>query len=94
MAGLDARRGAGALAHDGKELFYLALDGTLMAVDIKASSSSFEAGAPHRLFNTGITGSFVDRFNQYLVMRDARHFIVNRSAEDENSAWLTCVCVE
>ena len=71
---------------DGKELFYLALDGRLMAVDIKASTSALEAGAPRLLFNTGITGSFVDRFNQYLVMRDGQHFIINRSAEDENSA--------
>jgi Tol biopolymer transport system component len=76
---------------DGKELFYLALDGKLMAVDIKGSSSSFEAGTPHLLFNTGIAGSFFDRFNQYLVMRDGRHFMVNRSAEDENSAPITVV---
>ena len=76
---------------DGKELFYLALDGRLMAVDIKASSSAFEAGAPHLLFNTGITGSFVDRFNQYLVMGNGQRFMVNRSAEDENSAPITVV---
>jgi eukaryotic-like serine/threonine-protein kinase len=77
--------------HDGKELFYLALDGRLMAVDIKASSSSLEAGAPHVLFVTGITGSFVDRFNQYVVTRDGQRFLVNRSAEDENSAPITVV---
>ena len=74
-----------------RELFYLALDGTLMAVDVEASSSSFEPGAPHPLFNTGITGSFVDRFNQYLVTRDGQHVLVNRSADDENSAPITVV---
>ena len=77
--------------HDGKELFYLALDGRLMAVDIKATSSSFEAGVPHALFVTGITGSFVDRFNQYVVTRDGQRFLVNRSDEDENSAPITVV---
>jgi Tol biopolymer transport system component len=77
--------------HDGKELFYLALDGRLMAVDVKASSSSFDVGAPHALFVTGITGSFVDRFNQYVVTRDGQRFLVNRSAEDENSAPITVV---
>ena len=76
---------------DGKELFYLATDGKLMAVDIKASSSSFQAGAPHPLFNTGIAGSFVDRFNQFLVTRDGQRVLVNRSAEDENSAPITVV---
>jgi len=74
--------------HDGKELFYLALDGRLMAVDIK-SSASLEAGPPRALFLTGITGSFFDRFNQYVVTRDGRRFLINRSAEDENSAPIT-----
>jgi len=76
---------------DGKELFYLATDGKLMAVDIKASASSFQAGTPHPLFNTGIAGSFVDRFNQYLVTRNGQRVLVNRSAEDENSAPITVV---
>jgi eukaryotic-like serine/threonine-protein kinase len=76
---------------DGKELFYLATDGRLMAVDIKGSASSFQAGTPHPLFNTGIAGSFVDRFNQYLVTRDGQRVLVNRSAEDENSAPITVV---
>jgi Tol biopolymer transport system component len=76
---------------DAKELFYLALDGTLMAVDVKASSSSFEAGAPLPLFNTGISGAFFDRFNQYLVTRDGRRVLVNRSADDESSAPITVV---
>jgi len=76
---------------NGKELFYLAPDGRLMAVDITTSSSSFEAGTPHPLFTTGITGSFVDRFNQYLVTRDGQRVLVNRSAEDEKSAPITVV---
>lgn len=86
---ISTRGGAqGRWRDDGRELFYLALDGRLMSVDISASSSSaaFNAGAPRLLFNTGITGSFVDRFNQYLTMRDGQHFMVNRSAEDENPA--------
>ena len=74
-----------------KELFYLALDGTLMAVDVVASSSSFRPGAPHPLFDTGIAGSFFDRFNQYLVTRDGQRILVNRSADDENSAPITVV---
>ena len=76
---------------DGKELFYLATDGKLMAVDIKASASSFEAGTPHSLFDTGIAGSFVDRLNQYLVTRDGQRVLVNRSADDENAAPITVV---
>jgi Tol biopolymer transport system component len=74
---------------DGKELFYLAPDGKLMAVDVKASPASIATGVPRALFGTGITGSFVDRFNQYVVTRDGQRFLVNISAEDENSAPIT-----
>jgi len=76
--------------HNGKELFYLGLDGKLMAVDIK-NSLLLEAGTPHALFVTGITGSFLDRFNQYVVTGDGQRFLINRSAEDENSAPITIV---
>jgi Tol biopolymer transport system component len=76
---------------DGRELFYLAPDGRLMAADVIASSDSIDIGAPRALFGTGITGGFVDRFNQYLVTRDGQRFLVNRSAEDENPAPITVV---
>jgi serine/threonine protein kinase/Tol biopolymer transport system component len=76
---------------DQKELFYLALDGRLMAVDVKIGASSFEVGTPRALFNTGITASFVDRRNQYLVTREGQRFLVNVSVEDENSAPITVV---
>ena len=88
---ISTRGGAqGRWRHDGRELYYLTLDGKLMAVDIKASSSSIEPGTPQLLFNTGITGSPVARMNHYLVTRDQR-FLINRSAEDENSAPITVV---
>ena len=84
----------GAQAHwrgDGKELFYLAPDGNLMAVEVTASGSSIETGIPRALFATGITGSFVDRFNQYVVTRDGQRFLVNISEEDVSSAPITVV---
>src|SRR5215469_12701935 len=36
---------------DGKELFYVAPDGKLMAVEIKASVTTFDRGAPQALFD-------------------------------------------
>ena len=50
---------------DGQELYYLAPDGGLMAVPLTARAGSIEVGSPRTLFDTGITGSFVDRRNQY-----------------------------
>jgi len=76
---------------DGKELFYLAPDGKLMAAGVTASASTFETGTPRPLFNTGITTGFVDRRNQYVVTPDGQRFLVNISAEDENSAPITVV---
>ena len=76
---------------DGKELFYLALDGKLMAVTVGASATLIETGAPRELFDTGITGAFLDRRNHYVVTRDGQRFLVNISAEDENSAPITVV---
>lgn len=76
---------------DGRELFYLAPDGNLMAVDVAAKGSDLDTGVPHALFNTGITGSLIDRRNQYLVARDGRRFLVNVSAEDRGSAPITVI---
>jgi Tol biopolymer transport system component len=76
---------------DGKELFYLAPDGKLMAADVKIGGSTFETGTPRALFGTGITASFVARRNHYAVTRDGQRFLVNISAEDENSAPITVV---
>ena len=44
-----------------------------------------------RAFSTGITTSIVDRTNHYVVTRDGQRFLVNLSAEDENSAPITVV---
>ena len=76
---------------DGKELFYLALDGRLMAVSVNATPAAIETGPPRPLFDTGIRGGFLDRRNQYLVTKDGQRFLVNLSAEDENSAPITVV---
>jgi Tol biopolymer transport system component len=76
---------------DGKELFYLAPDGKLMAVAVKAGPGGFDTSPPRELFNTGIVASFLDRRNQYVVTRDGQRFLVNISAEDEGSAPITVV---
>ncbi|HMF98192.1 MAG TPA: hypothetical protein VKE96_28025 [Vicinamibacterales bacterium] len=76
---------------DGRELFYLAPDGKLMAATVKAGSAGLSIDPPRDLFDTGIRASFVDRRNQFLVTRDGQRFLVNISAEDEGSAPITVV---
>ena len=71
---------------DGRELFYRALDGTLMAVPV-ASGADFAPGAPIRLFQTraALSGLGIGTF--YDVAPDGRFLInvfVERTAPPAN----------
>jgi len=60
---------------DGKELFYLSQDGTLMAVPVKIGAS-FEAGTPQLLFKIRTRGLRQYR-REYDVSPDGQRFLVN-----------------
>jgi Tol biopolymer transport system component len=62
---------------DGKELFYLADDGTLMAVPVNAGAT-FEHGAPLALFRTGLHQPMAAWPNVYAVSRDGTRFLLNQ----------------
>jgi dipeptidyl aminopeptidase/acylaminoacyl peptidase len=69
---------------DGKELFYIALDGRLMAVPIQLTSGvQSVAGTPVPLFITHIGGAIqrTDR-QQYIVSPDCRQFLMNTVVEE------------
>ena len=59
--------------HDGKELFYLSLQGKLMAVDT-TPGATFEAGDAKSLFQAPISVNPV--IDQYDVTRDGQRFIL------------------
>ena len=65
-------------SRDGKELFYIATDGKLMAVPIKGGPT-FEPGVPIPLFNTRVTG-----FMPFDVAPDGR-FLINTLPPDATS---------
>jgi DNA-binding winged helix-turn-helix (wHTH) protein/Tol biopolymer transport system component len=69
---------------DGRELFYLSPEGTLMAVDIDTDSGKFERGEPRPLFATGlkITGSEWPPETFYDVTADGQQFFVSEPIED------------
>ena len=59
---------------DGRELFYLGLDGTMMSVPIGAGQS-FEVGRPRALFQAN---AWSLTYNQvYAVTKDGQRFLVN-----------------
>jgi Tol biopolymer transport system component len=61
---------------DGKELFYLTLDGTLMAVPI-VLGDTFQADRPRPLFATGVDTTTGVVWHQYDVSPDGRRFLVD-----------------
>ncbi len=72
-------------ARDGKELFYVAPDGKLMAVRIDLNGSSLEADTPVPLFQTRLTTAFGGTGGnirpQYDVAADGR-FLMNITTEE------------
>ena len=59
---------------DGRELFYLAADGTMMAVAVGAGRS-FDAGLPRALFSSNVWRLAVNQV--YAVSKDGQRFLVN-----------------
>jgi len=73
---------------DGTELYYLGLDGRMMAVNIR-SGAKLDAGSPRALFETGISVS-VSR-DQYAVTPDGQRFLLLKPLSDAAQAPLTVV---
>jgi Tol biopolymer transport system component len=68
--------------HDGKELYYIAPDGRLMAVPIATKAGTLEPGTPVALFRTQIVGGGTNtNRQQYDVATDGR-FLINTAVED------------
>ena len=71
---------------DSSELFYVGLDGRLMAVTLRLDpqGTAVEAGAPVPLFRPRIAGGAVRGVyrQQYAVSRDGRQFLINVLAEE------------
>ncbi len=66
---------------DGRELFYLSPDQSLMAVGIKAGAT-WQAGRPATLFRAPLA-TFNPYLNQYAVTADGRRVIINAAGKRE-----------
>ncbi len=74
--------------HDGKELFYIAPDRKLMAVDVTLGST-FETSAPKTLFQTQVIR--YEAPNRYLVSRDGQRFLINSPVEELSQTPVTVI---
>jgi serine/threonine protein kinase len=76
---------------DGKELFYLSLDGKMMAAPVK-TGAHFDAGTPVPLFqSTPRQPVLVDDLFVYDVSRDGQRFLINTHVKQAESAPLSVI---
>ncbi|MDA2938425.1 hypothetical protein MYX75_09205, partial [Acidobacteria bacterium AH-259-A15] len=64
---------------DGQELFYLTLDGKIMAMETR-TKGTFQAGVPKILFETGLGAE--SGLHQYCVTGDGQRFLVKEPVEE------------
>jgi Tol biopolymer transport system component len=79
---------------DGKELFYLALDGELMSVPLQLDSrgGAIETGTPVRMFATRMSrGVQTSNRQQYMVSDNGQRFLMNSIVESEKQALIAVV---
>jgi len=72
-------------SRDGRELFYIAADGKLMAVDVK-TGSKFAAGAPKPLFDTHLAAGA-----DFDISPDGARFLLANSLERADRKTVTIV---
>jgi len=65
---------------DGKELFYIGSENTVMAVEVDGKGASFEVGRSQRLFVAPV-GAF--NFPTFDVTADGQRFVMSTSPEEE-----------
>jgi len=61
---------------DGRELFFLSPDGTMMSASMTLSSQ-FAAGVPQRFFASGVDSSTGTLRRTYTVTKDGQRFLLN-----------------
>ena len=67
---------------DGRELYFLAPDGTMMVAAVTPDAGAFRYEPPRALFNTGAKLSVAPGF-YYDVTRDGQRFVVNELGQDQ-----------
>jgi len=75
---------------DGKELYFLAPDGKLMAASIPSTGSTFAAGTPVALFPAALAPGLGTNKQEYAVSRDGR-FLINQAVESPATTPITLI---
>jgi Tol biopolymer transport system component len=75
---------------DGKELYFIAPDGKLMAASITSTEATFARGAPAPLFSVTLAPGAGTNKQQYVVSRDG-HFLINQPVETSITPPITLI---
>jgi len=75
---------------NGKELYFIAPDGKLMAASITTTGATLSAGAPAVLFQPRLAPGAGTNKQQYAVSRDGR-FLINAPLEESTTAPITLI---
>jgi Tol biopolymer transport system component/tRNA A-37 threonylcarbamoyl transferase component Bud32 len=73
---------------DGKEIFYLGLDGKMISVPVEAGANFLHAGPPKPLFQTRLVPGGI---RQYDVTRDGKRFLLNVPSPDTRDEPITII---
>jgi serine/threonine protein kinase len=74
---------------DGKEIFYLALDGKMMSVSVDSGSAGVKLGVPKPLFQTRMEFDLFSR--QYDVSSNGKRFLLAQPVEESASVPITVI---
>ena len=69
--------------HDGKELYYVAADGSMMATSVKTGGNEFEFESPKSLFKTRILPF---NFHEFDVSHDGQRFLIGTRIGEPNAS--------
>ena len=75
---------------DGKELYFVAPEGKLMAASITAAGATFSAETPVPLFPVALAPGLGANNQQYAVSRDGR-FLINQPVETSTAVPITLI---
>jgi eukaryotic-like serine/threonine-protein kinase len=75
---------------DGRELFFISEDDTLMAAEVETKQDKFDVKSAHSLFRINVAPESSESAGSYDVTADGRRFVVNANG-DENTAPITLV---
>ena len=68
---------------DCREIYYIALDGTMMAVPVQVADNSLKPGIPKALFQTKIVAT-IGSYHQYDLTADGQKFLINSGLEQSS----------